>query len=117
MLSIADILKPDDLPAHKVEVPEWGGFVYVATLRADERDAMESRLVDLKDAQGLVGVRALMVAFCLCDENGKRLFANDLEAAAEKIGQRAAPGVQRIFNKISDINAVTSGDIEELEKN
>ncbi len=117
MLSIDDILKADDLPPRLVKVPEWGGEVYVATLRADERDAMESRLVELKETRGLVGVRAMMVAFCICDANGKRLFANDLDNAAEKIGKRAAPGVQRLFNVISEMNAVTKEDIEELEKN
>lgn len=117
MLSIDDILKADDLPPKLVNVPEWGGEVYVATLRADERDAMESRLVELKESRGLIGIRAMMVAFCLCDASGNRIFANDLENAAAKIGKRAAPGVQRVFNVISEMNSISKEDVEELEKN
>lgn len=116
MLSIADILKEDDLPAHKVDVPEWGGVVYVATLRADERDAMEALIVEKRDATGIVGISSLVVAYCLCDDKGQRLFANDLETAAAKINRRSGAGVQRIFNKCSKINGLSKGDLDDLEK-
>lgn len=118
MLSIADILKADDLPPRLVSVPEWGGQVYVATLRADERDELEEMIVGRQKECGLIGTRALYVAFCLCDETGKRLFADEkLNSAVQAIGRKAAPGVQRLFNVISEMNAITKEDIEELEKN
>lgn len=116
-LSPEDILKPDALPVQKVHVPEWGGDVHVATLRADERDTLEMRLIDLKEQKDGAGIRAYIVATCLCDENGRRLFAMELEQAAAAIGQKAAPGVQRVFNVASKINGITSSDMEELEKN
>lgn len=117
MLTAADILKPDELPVHKVNVPEWGGEVYVATLRADERDVMETACLELHKLNNSGGIRARIVATCLCDESGKRLFANNIEEAATAIGQKSALGVQRVFNVASKLNGISSGDLEELEKN
>jgi hypothetical protein len=117
MLSADDILKPDELPVEKVTVPEWGGDVYVATLRADDRDAMEERLGEMKSASGLAGFRAQVVATCLCKENGERLFVYELAQAAEALGKKSAKVVDRIYTVASRINGISKEDEDDLTKN
>ena len=39
------ILKADDLPKEKVNVPEWNVDVYVRALTAAERDGYEASLI------------------------------------------------------------------------
>ena len=40
-----EILAVDDLQTQKVDVPEWGGSVYVRGLTGSERDALEASIV------------------------------------------------------------------------
>lgn len=113
MLSDDDILKADELPVIPVDVPEWGGRVYVATLRADERDQLEARLAEYPEQ---VGMRAYVCAFCICNEKGERRFLNELDVAAGKIGRRAAPGVLRVFAAADKANGITQHSLADIEK-
>lgn len=42
-LSREDIRQVQDMKQERVEVPEWGGHVYVRSMRGDERDLWEAR--------------------------------------------------------------------------
>lgn len=116
MLSVDDILKPSDLQAVKVNVPEWGGAVYVAELRADERDALETAWLECRDGESMVGFRGYIVAGCLCDEKRNLLFP-DPSKAFRQIGAKGAGPVTRIFTKACELNGFTKTDQEELLKN
>jgi hypothetical protein len=98
------------LPTEEVQVPEWGGSVFVRTLTAAERDRFETLFTRGKQAN----FRALIVAFTACDADGKSLFAEE-DAAA--IGAMPVKPVQRIFDVAMRLNAITDADVDELEKN
>lgn len=117
MLSAADILKAEDLPVQCVAVPEWGGDVYVATLRADERDELEESWLKIRNADSNEGFRAYCVAFCLCEADGKRLFNDGVLEAARALGKRSAKPVSRLFDVACKLNGLTGNDVKELEKN
>ncbi len=124
ILSGADILgTADELKARQVPVPEWtpNGLVYVAELDADERDELETQWLDYRDCrnddQSSVGFRAFVAAFCLCNCKRDRLFADDVEKAAQIIGNRNGKATSRIFATASRINGLTASDIDQLEKN
>ena len=120
MLTAEDLLKPDDLPIESVAVPEWGGSgkVFVRSLMADERDAMEEAWSKTKELRGggMVGFRAFACAWLLCDEAGKPLFANP-EAVYEQLGRKHSKALCRVFDAGSRLNGLTKADQEELAKN
>lgn len=104
-LSKDDILKADDLPAEDVEVPEWGGIVRVRGLTGTERDGFEFRVAAAQKngVMGDIDLRASLVARCLVDEDGKRMFT-DKEVA--RLGAKSGAALDRIFDKVSDLSGM-----------
>ena len=116
MLSIDDILKPSDLKAVKVNVPEWGGEVFVAELSASERDAIETGWLEARDGESMVGFRGYITAACLCNEQRQLLFPEPGKVF-RKIGDKGAAGVTRVFSTATELNGFTKSDQEDLVKN
>ena len=117
------ILKAEDAKLERVEVPEWGGAVYVRTMTAADRDVWELQtgehrqaMVDEhgEDAPAHVlmqNLRARYVVFCACDASGAPLFtADDVEA----LGAKASGPVSRIFQVAKDLNGLGDDDVDEL---
>jgi hypothetical protein len=115
MLTAEKILKAQDLSElEKVDVPEWGDFVYVRKMNGMERDRWE--LMTSKAVEKPMGanVRASLCAMTICDEKGKRLFTDNQMSA---LGAKSAIALDRIFAVSKDLNKLNDDDIEELEKN
>jgi hypothetical protein len=111
MLTKEQILAQNDLRTEQVEVPEWGGSVTVRAMTSRERDAYEASMVE---GDKYVNVRARLVASCLVDENGERMFSDE---DAEALGNKGASAMNRIFNVVTRINGFSDSDLEDLEKN
>lgn len=117
-LAEAILAAPDRAKCVPVEMPEWNLTVYVTELSADERDELETIWLKHRgEREDNIGFRAFTVAFCLCDADGKRLFADDPVKAAEALGVKRGHSITRIFNVATRLNAITRSDQEELEKN
>ena len=118
MLTRDAILAASDLPRELVEVPEWGGSVYVATMTGTERDAFEAAILDLKRRGAakvnLENVRAKLLVRVLVDEAGNRLFS---DADAEVLGRKSAAALDRLWAVAQRLNAMTDRDVEDLRKN
>ena len=119
-LSINDILNAEDYKTEMVSVPEWGGEVEVATMSAEAKDAYEISLLKLKeDGEGferdLENARAKMVAACVVDEHGNRMFKS--EAQVKALGSKSAAALDRVFEVCKRLNHVSNEDIEELSGN
>lgn len=113
LLSKQDILAANDLKTEEVHVPEWGGSVLVRTLSGRERDEFEQSTVDHKNGKpNLENFRAKLVAMCVVDENGQRLFQTKAEVAM--LGNKSVAALQRIFNKAQELNGFSEKDVEEL---
>ena len=99
-----------------MDVPEWGGHVYVRTMTGDERDAYEEwvRGQAGEGGIGVVGVRGRVVALCVVDEAGNRLFS---DADGDKLGKKSSAALQRIFDAVVKLNFIDSDEIEALAKN
>jgi hypothetical protein len=107
MLSRDQILGMRDLPRKAVEVPEWKGQVYVRALTGGERDKME-RMISEDSIS-----RAALVALCVVDESGARLFREeDVEALAGKNGQ----ALERIVSAALAFNLLTDESLAEAGK-
>ena len=113
LLTKDQILGANDLPRKQVEVPEWGGAVYVRTMTGAERDAFESLSLESRSggSTSLVNLRARLAVWTVVDESGNRLFSDsDIEA----LGKKSAKALSRIFNVIVEVNHFGEKDIEDL---
>lgn len=117
-LSRDQILEADDLDREQVDVPEWGGPVYVREMTAAERDAFEAEILDRKsDGEvevDLQNIRARLLVRVLCDEDGDRLFD---DADIEPLSRKSGAVMGRLFQVAQKLNGLTAQDIEEIAGN
>lgn len=117
LLTRDQILGTQDLGFEDVDVPEWGGTVRVKMLTGTERDAFEQELVirqGKKTQVNLTNIRARLVALCVADENGQRLFS---QADVTELGKKSSLALNRVFAVAQRLNGLTEEDIEELAGN
>lgn len=105
-----EILAAADRPIVLVDVPEWGGAVFVRSISGAERDAFE-----LSWAADKTNIRAKLAAVCCCDESGDPLFDHADDIAA--LGDKSGAALDRVFDAATKLNKFTDKDIDELEKN
>lgn len=127
ILTRAEILAADDIPRELVEVPEWGGSVYVRGLTAMERSEFENLMLGLENRRIKVGksddvtiqmdmrvLRVRLSALCMVDEKGNRLFGDD---EVEALGRKSADALNRIFVVAQRLSGMTSDDVEDAAGN
>jgi hypothetical protein len=107
VLSRDAIKKAQDWKLEKVEVPEWGGDVYLRTLSGTERDLFEDGYADQK----MKNFRARFLALSLCDDNGERLYGDD---EASELGTKSSVVLNRLFDKAWALNAFRTKDVDAL---
>lgn len=111
-LSKAAILAADDKKMVDHDVPEWGGKVKLRVMTGTERDRFESEFVGGNKSVEMV--RAKLVAKCLCDDDGNRLFT---EQEIPELGEKSAAVLDRLFSECMKLNRFSKGDVEDLAKN
>lgn len=115
MLTADQILKADDLAElKKVDVPEWGDFVYVRKMNGMERDRWELMASKAVDKPSTANIRASLCAMTICDDKGKRLFTDN---QISNLGSKSAVALDRVFSVAKDLNRLSDDDLDELEKN
>lgn len=114
ILTKDEILQADDIRKEEVEVPEWGGSVWVQTMSGKERDRFEASIISAKGERNLTNLRAKIVALSVIDESGKRLFT--FEDALE-LGKKSARALDRVFSVAQRLSGFTPQDVEEMTKN
>ncbi len=127
-IGMADIVKSVDLKKEEVEVAEWGGSVLMRELTSKERDHFEATsfvetLDDNPDKPGeklitrrpiLDNLRARLVALCMVDDAGNRLFGDD---EVEVLGGKSAAVLSRLFTVAQRLNGLAAKAVEDAEKN
>lgn len=119
ILNKEDILQVRDVKIEQVDVPEWGGAVFVRSITAAERGQIEAAAATFKEKKGRDDsfARTFTVKFAslaICDENGARLF-EDKDIAL--LQQKNASAVSRIAAAAQRLSGFTKQDMEEMEKN
>lgn len=109
--------KANDIRVERVEIPEWGGHIFVKEMTVRERDALDDETYRA-DVRGTVernmdNYRARYVVRTVCDENGVLIFK---PKDAEKLGQVGSEVITKIFNAA---RRLSGGDIslDDLAKN
>ena len=115
ILTKEQIQAVDDLRSRivSVDVPEWGGSVNIRPMDVRELDEYSNDAMRSK-ATGLRDFRTRLVAYCLCDENGKRLFTEkDIDALAGKSGTV----MDRLYRACDELNDIGPKKIEDIAGN
>lgn len=119
VLTREQILQAQDISAQLVEVPEWGGSVWVRGLNGVERDDYEATLIKGRGRNrdvNLHNMRAKLVArACVVSEeaNAGRLFSDEDAAVLAK---KSAAALERVFSVAQRLSGLTEADVEELSK-
>jgi hypothetical protein len=117
VLGREQILTVVDITRELVEVPEWGGEVYVTAMSGMERDAWEASLFSNKDGestQNLENMRARLCAITIVDESGNRLFT---DKEAKELGKKSAKALDRVFKVAQRLNGIGAESVDVAEKN
>ncbi len=125
LLTADDILQADDLPRERLELPEWGGHLYIRTMTGVERDAWEASMVRTRPRRvngrnieetetDLRNARAKLVSRVACDDKGEAIFSSH---QVDVLGKKSASALDRCFDIAKRLNHLTNDDVEELVKN
>lgn len=111
------ILSAVDIHPQPLEMPEWGGTVFIRPLTAEERvlftgdlEALEQSDDKLKQLKQVT----LFVVRVLCDADGKRLFA---DGDADQFNNKSFDSLQKIMAAGMTFNGIAPGALEDTKKN
>lgn len=110
-LSKEAILAATDSKVESVEVPEWGGSVYIRTFNALERDKLSQQL---SGTSGKDLLHAMFARYGICDEKGTPLFG---DGDIIRLGQKSAIALGRVVDRIIALNKMRPDDVESAAKN
>jgi len=109
------ILTADDLKGERVEVPEWGGDVWVATLSGTDREKLEKRIAEAQPEElGISGVLAHVLVATITDDDGAPLFT---EADIPQLAGKSSTVLLDLIKRAMTLNGLLPADVEELAKN
>jgi hypothetical protein len=110
-LTLEDILSVNDTPAEEVEVPEWGGSVFVRGMTGGERAEFEDQV---HKNLSLKNFKVDLVVNCTVDDEGNRVFQPKHKAALQAKSSKA---IERIVTKIFEMSGLTAEGEEIAEGN
>lgn len=121
-LTAEQIFRADDLSGlFPVDVPEWGGTVYVGKITCGEQErlwALNER--DKRKGESSEGLsRARYVAIVARNEKGERLFADPLadDMQARILAGKSDGAVERVYLAAIDFNHGGAAGAKDLKKN
>lgn len=114
LLSKAGISAVRDLERVTVSVPEWGGEVLLQVPTVADFEAWNTSRINESGEFESVGARSSLVAICLVDERGERLFS---DAESDELAKKSWAVIDRLFEKCKQLAGVDGDDVEDIEKN
>lgn len=100
MLTKEQILLVTDKATKQIEVPEWGGSVFIRGMTIDDADYVAS----IKD-DNQIGLK--IIVRMVVDENGKQLFTDKDIPALKKKSIRA---ITRVVRQITDFSSLDTAE-------
>ena len=118
VLTRSKIQAAQDLPTEKVSIPEWGGDVFVRGMNVDELQKYLALLhvsgqeVDVSKVDVSTSLITIVI-FCVVDEQGTRLFA---EEDAEWLKTKGAGALRKISEVAGRLTGI-SVEAQTISKN
>lgn len=108
-LTKAAILAADDRRLEPVEVPEWGGTVYLREMSGAEREGYLEALRKRTGPEGTLtrfrNLQAELLVQVLVDERGAPLFDAD---EVDALGGKSGAVLQRLFAHAAEMNGLNA---------
>ncbi len=114
-LTAEQITAAQDLKRKEVEVPEWGGTVWIQTMTGTQRDEFDNSIQAAKSNNGQIdirGIKARLVALTMVDAEGVPIFSDP-----EVLGTKSAGVLNRLWEVAQRLNGLSEADAEEMVKN
>lgn len=114
VLTAEDILNAKDIQLERVPVPEWGGDVFVKATNGKEFSDLQAQIIERKGNNqrvNLENIQAKLVAICVCDESGERLF-NQKQVGL--LAEKSSAALQRVFKVAQRLSGLGDDEIEGL---
>lgn len=111
------ILSAGDLRHEKVEMPEWGGHVYVSSVSAADWMDFQDAAIKGKEDQGQSNTApwvGRMLVRTIVDEQGQRLFADE---DAPILMRKPLTVINRLYRAADRLNDFSGRGLKEAEKN
>ena len=111
ILAVKDLKEPQ-----RVEVPEWGGAIFVKEMTGHEREQFETFAASkVKDGKmDLSGLRISLLLVMLVDCNGLRIFGPE---DASKLNSKSGTVLAKLGGIAQELNGLGATAPEELRKN
>lgn len=111
-----EILALADQAFEDVPVPQWGRTVRVGSMTAADRDdwEMEAYLERKATNSAPKNVRARLVARCVIDEAGERVFK---DADIEALGRKNAKALDVLYDAAIRVNGIEQKEQKAIEGN
>jgi hypothetical protein len=103
------ILAAADALNREIEVPEWGGSVWIKTLNVAEGIAFNDAKANVHEEK----VVPLLLTYVLCEEDGKPLFNQD---DTDQLCAKNPAVLLRIFHEAVALNKMNKGADDEREE-
>jgi len=114
VLGKKDILDADDKYVEPLEIPEWGGSVYIRRVSGRERDRFEEMVTDDKQKVTIKNFRAKFAVMVLCDEKGIPLFEYK---DAPLLGSKFGGALDKVLEAGRRVNGISEQDVEKMVGN
>lgn len=127
MLTRDMILQAQDFEKEEVDIPEWGGSVFIRSMTVAASDVIQLLFIRLgggelaanqngsiRDPDALKGLKVAMVSRCLCDEKGELIF-NDNEGRAI-LETKSNVVMDRLYDVAMRINKMGDDEVEQEKK-
>lgn len=116
-LTRADIFsKPPEFARERVEVPQWGGHVYVKQITARAIETWQDWLVEQEKSDGLKhSFRVKLIMLCVCDEEGRLIFTDAADLAV--LTDRENSVVELLWQACRSVNRMDKEATEKAAKN
>lgn len=109
-LTADQIAAIDDIRIASIDVPEWGGTVYLRMLPVGEHEALYDWHHSAKGK--LQGFQAEYLHRCLCNKDGTPLFTDP-----SSLNKKSHSVITRLFNAAQKHNGVAGNAVEDAAKN
>ena len=103
-LRAEDILGVNDTQTEPVDVPEWGGTVYIRVVSSGEGADLIDKVTDLVKQKKAQEATYLLLSKCLVDESGTPLFSAE---DARKLSERSHKVIRRLESAAMRLNGFT----------
>lgn len=113
----------DDRVVESVEVPEWGGSIFVRGLSGTDRDSFEMAMIVQKKVKGgktesevnFQNLRAKLIVRCAVDSEDKDKAQPIFTIAdIEWLGSKSGAALQRIYAVAQRLSGLSNEEAEEL---